>query len=74
MNSKIKKKIQGNDTHTNLRMPEMFVRHLRNNNPSVIAEVKMQVFAKVIKNLSTNGAAAKKHIQQLSKPKNSASS
>ena len=60
MNSKIKKKIQGNDTHTNLRMPEMFVRRLRNNNPSVIAEVKMQVFAKVIKNLSTNGDAAKK--------------
>jgi hypothetical protein len=37
----------------------MFVRHRLNNSPSVIAAAKMLVLAKVIKNLSTKGAAAK---------------
>ena len=43
----------------NLSWVEIFVRHLLKRNPSVKAAAKILVFAKVRKNLSTKGAAAK---------------
>ena len=59
MYSNRKKKIKSEEIEMNLSWVEIFVRHLLNRKPSVKAAAKILVFAKVRKNLSTKGVAAK---------------